>query len=299
MTDPRIAAFARVASGNLNAARAIEGQRTKLTRVAHGIAYDPIHDLIIAAEPLAGSLVFFRGGANGNIPPLRVIQGPHTGIHQPLQVTVDPVHNEVWIADFGGARLAAYPLFGNGDVAPLRVISSARTGMRLPAGVAVDPQTNLVIAAARDAHYHGGLYIFKRTDNGDVAPLRVISGPTTGLLGVWHVQAWHGIIYATALNSAYRMPYDPGGHAPMPGCKGPISEFAPGPLGFIGIWKETDNGDVAPRGIIRGADTQIIEPGGLALDPRDGEIFVSSGRINGITGYLTPQFFAPSLSTPD
>jgi len=291
VTDPRVAAFARVASGNIEPIRVIEGQRTKLTRVAHGITYDPVNDLIIATEPLASSIVFFKGGSGGNVPPLRVIQGPHTELHQPWQVAVDAVHKEVWIADYGQAHIAAFPLFGNGDVAPLRVISDSKDGMRVVSGVAVDPKTNLVVAAARNAHYQGGLFIFDRTTNGDVAPLRLIAGPTTGIRGLWHVQMLNGKIFATVSEGAYRPPYDPGGYAPVANCNGPISEFAPAPLGFLGVWNETDDGDVAPRAIIRGADTLIVQPNGLALDPKHGEIFISTGMRNGLAAYHLPGFF--------
>jgi hypothetical protein len=249
-----------------------------------------VHDLIIASEPLASSLVIFKGGANGNVAPLRVIQGPHTQLHQPWGVAVDPKHNEIWEADYGNAHVAAYPLFGNGDVAPLRVISSSKAGMRLDSGVAVDPERNLVVVAARDAHYRGAIYIFNRTDNGDLAPQRVIAGPTTGILGLWHVQTYGGKIYAAVLEMNYRPPYDPAGDAPMPGCKGPISEFSPSPLGFVGVWNITDNGDVAPRAIIRGTQTRLSNALGLALDPRDGEIF-ASGAGNAVMAYLVPAFF--------
>jgi hypothetical protein len=285
-----------VASGNIDPIRQIEGQKTKLTRTAHGIAYDPVHDLIIASEPFAGSIVTFRGGSHGNTPPLRVIQGPHTQIHQPWGVAVDPQHKEIWIADYGNARVEAFPLEANGDVAPLRIIESSEAGMRLDSGVAVDPERDLVVVAARDGHYKGALFTFKRTDNGDVIPTATIKGPDTGILGLWHVQLYGGRIFASVLESAYRPPYDPGGYKPMPGCKGPISEFEPAPLGFIGVWNETDNGDVPPRAIIRGAVTQITQPGGLALDPADGEIFTSSGMQNGLLGFLVPGFFQPKLA---
>ena len=42
----------------------------------HGLAYDPVHDEIIVPVALSGALLVFRGGAVGNEPPVRVIQGP-------------------------------------------------------------------------------------------------------------------------------------------------------------------------------------------------------------------------------
>ncbi|HLH75508.1 MAG TPA: hypothetical protein VKV28_01760 [Candidatus Binataceae bacterium] len=290
MSDPRIATFARVASGNIPAKRIIEGQNTKLTRVAHGITYDPVHDLIIATEPLAASIVFFRGGAHGDVPPVRVIQGNKTLIHSPYEPSVDNQHNELWIADITSGALRVYPLEDNGNIAPLRNIQGPKTQLFSITGVAVDPVHDLVVAAGLNRQYRPCIFIFRRTDNGDVAPLRVISGPTTGLEYIWHVQVAGQRIFATASNFYYIPPYDPGGHEPRKDCTGPPLPF-PGPLGFIGVWNESDNGDVAPRAIIRGAQTDLLHPVGLVLDPAHGQVFASDSVRNGVFGFLVPNFF--------
>ncbi|HTW87929.1 MAG TPA: hypothetical protein VMD75_07975 [Candidatus Binataceae bacterium] len=283
-----------MASGNVEPTRIIEGQKTKLTRVAHGIVYDPVHDEIIATEPLASSIAFFHGDAKGEAVPNRIIQGPKTQLHQPFQVAIDNQHNEIWVADFRTDMLLAYPLDARGDVAPIRMIGGSKSGMWMPVGVAVDPKNNLVVAASfmgtRTWHHNGGLFIFDRTANGNVAPKRVIAGPTTGIIGLWHAQIYDGKIFTTAINIKYLPPYDQGGYAPKRGCDGPPLPWI-GPLGFIGVWDINDNGDVAPRAIIRGADTDLIHPGGLVLDPGHGEVFASDSNHNGYFGFLVPSFF--------
>jgi len=268
----------------------IEGQHTKLTRVAHGIDYDPVHDLIVASEPLASSIVTYRGGSNGDVPPVRVIQGTRTKIHSPWQVAVDSAHNEIWYADFGGGYVAAFPLMANGDVAPLRTIRDHEDGMRGVSGVAVDPERNLVFVAARSAHAPGAILVFDRLADGESSPRAIIAGPTTGITGLWHVQVHGGKIFASITGNDYRPPYDSGGYAPVADCKGPISEYAPRPLGFIAIWNENDHGDVPPRAIIRGPSTGITTITGLAIDPIHGEVF-TRGTLNGVLAFLIPNFF--------
>jgi DNA-binding beta-propeller fold protein YncE len=259
------------------------------------MAYDALHDVIVASAPMAGSIVFLRGGANGEEPPLRVIQGPKTQLRTPFQVAVDTKHNELWVANLAASALLAFPLEGNGDIAPLRVIGGSKTGLRFPSGVAVDPDRNVVVAismspGATAGHRGSSIRIFNRTDNGDVTPKGVIAGPSTGIVSGWHVQAYGGKIFATATNNLYERPYDSGGYAPKQGCKGPSLAWV-GPPGFVGVWNETDSGDVPPRAIVRGPMTDLVRPGGLAIDPIHRELIVSDSARNGMYGFLVPDFF--------
>jgi hypothetical protein len=59
----------------------------------------------------------------------------------------------------------------------------------------------------------------------------------------------------------------------------------------MGIWNITDNGDVAPLAIIRGPFSGLIHPVGLALNPKDGEVYLSDSVKNGVLSFLVPQFF--------
>jgi DNA-binding beta-propeller fold protein YncE len=298
VTFPRIAAFARLASGDNNPVRVIAGQATKLTRVAHGITYDPLRDEIVATEPLASSIVVFNGGANGEQAPLRVIQGPKTDLHDPWGPSVDDVHHELAVADFTSSAVLVYPWDANGDVAPRREIRGPKTEMRGTSGVAFDPEHDLLVAMTfargkENWRAGGGIFIFNRTDNGNVKPRAVIAGPRTGIEAGWHLVVYKGMIYAAAPNIDYMPPYEPSGYEPRKGCTGP----PPPPLtvssnlGFIGVWKITDNGDVPPRAILKGAGSQLIAPGSLAINPATGEIYVSDGARNGVFTFLVPQFF--------
>ena len=45
----------------------------------HDIRYDAVHDEIIVPVPYAQAILTFRGGANGQEGPIRIIQGMKTG----------------------------------------------------------------------------------------------------------------------------------------------------------------------------------------------------------------------------
>lgn len=302
--------FARLAAGNVEPIRSIYGTITKLTRVAHGVTYDPGRDEILGSEPLASSIVAFKGGSNGQVAPVRVIQGPKTQLHQPWGLAVDDLHHELVVGDYASSNILVYPWDANGDVAPIRIIGGLKTRMRGISGVAVDPEHNLIIAVTSQsrspgaeagvygATFHtnvepGGIFIFDRLANGDVAPKAFIGGPDTGILGAKQVQVWHDRIFTTVSNTPYTPPYDLAGYAPRKGCTGPpVPILTVGnPNDFVGVWKITDDGDVPPEFVIHGPNTGMASPTGIAIDPQDGEIFITDGSVGGTFSFLVPQAF--------
>src|SRR4029434_5566384 len=73
---------------------------------------------------------------------------------------------------------------------------------------------------------------------------------------------------------------------------GPGSPRLRGP-GFIGVWNIDDNGDVPPRALIQGPMSRLIAPGGVALNPKRGEVFAVDGGSSAYYTYIVPQFFNP------
>lgn len=268
MSHPRIAVFARLATRNADPVRSIEGQATRLARTMHGIVYDPVHDEIAVNNPFADALLFFRGGAVGEEAPVRIIQGPSTYLGED-SLGLDPQHNEVY-APREGAVLV-FPREGNGDVAPLRIIQGPKTQLRKAHRVAIDPVNNLVVVA-NDHASKPGIFIFNRTDNGDVAPRAIISGPKTGIIRPQAVQVdpeRRQIIVA-------------------------VTDRVDGPKqkrGFIGVWNYTDDGDVAPKATIQGAASMIWRPRGVAFSAKHKEVYVVDMRRNALFTYYFPQIF--------
>jgi len=296
VSQPRIAAFARLANGNMAPARIIQGHATRLSRTTHGIAYDTTHDEIVAPNPLAAAVVIFRGGASGEEAPIRTIQGPLTGLSRPETVAVDEQHHELFVGDPGDRRILIYPRDADGNVPPLRTIEGPTTQLLQVVGVAVDPKRDLLVVSTYSRLPGGvtGLLIFGRTDQGDVAPKRVIAGPKTGIVRLRQIalDPDTGKIYAAVINNEYLPPYDidkpragldPNANLPSP--------WNTGPEGFIGVWDVEDQGDVPPQSIIKGRATGLVHPAGVTFNARNGEVIAPDAVWNGLFTFLKPELF--------
>jgi len=278
-------------------ARVIQGQLTRLSRTTHGIAYDATNDEIIAPNPLAAAIVIFRGGAAGEEAPLRTIQGAGTGLSRPETVAVDEKNNEIIVGDPGDRRVLVYPRNVNGNAVPIRTIQGPKTQLLQIVGVAADPVRDLLVVSTYSRLPGGvtGVLIFGRTDQGDVAPRRVIAGPRTGITRLRQIalDPETGKIYVAAINNEYLPPYDvdkpragldPDADLPSP--------WNTGTEGFIGVWDDAaDNGDVPPRALIKGRSTGIVHPAGVAFNARDGEVIAPDAIWNGLFTFLKPELF--------
>ena len=216
-----------------------------MARTAHSIAYDPIHDEILVPNPFAQALLFFRGGADGEEKPVRIIQGPKTMLGYTDFATVDPVHNEVFASQFRSDAILVFSREPGGNVAPIRIIHGPKTKLDRPAHLAVDPVNNLLAVTTIGS----GLLIFNRTDNGDVAPRAQIAGSKTGFatkgstLPRVELYPEKKKIFATAYPEL-----EPDG-SPIRGADGRRVRK------IVKIWNYGDNGNVAPWAVLTGSPT--------------------------------------------
>ena len=230
----------------------------------HDIRYNAVDDTIVVPSPFADAILTFRGDANGQEAPIRVIQGGNAQVGG-SRLAIDPVHREIFT--FGRGGIQVFPLDGEGDIEPIRVIAGPDTGG--PGGsVAVDPLNNL-IATLGD---NDAILIFNRTDNGNVRPRNVIQGPNTQIDRINQMRI-----------------YPEGKHliVAMPGQQGLVEP----PRVFVGVWNLDDNGDVAPKYRIFGDETTLKKPFGLALNPEHKEIYISDMRLNGVVTFSFPELF--------
>jgi len=293
VSQPRIAVFARLANGAVKPTRIIAGQGTRLGRTIHGIGYNPLRDEIITVNPLAAAILAFRGAAEGEEAPLRVIQGTNTHLILPHAVSLDPQNKEIIVGD-RESQVVVFSDTADGNPAPLRLLRGPKTKLAFVVGTAVDPERNLLFVA-NTGPGATGILIFNRTDSGDVAPRGMLSGPKTGLTYPWEVRVFGDKLFVAGTNSSYRMPYDRGELHPRTDLTSvPQSPWSSDTLGFIGVWNITDCGDVPPRAIIKGAVSGLIHPTGVVLDPVHGEIYASDSVRNGIFTYLIPDLFKPA-----
>ena len=182
--------------------RVIRGPQTEIAD-PHGVFWDGVHGEIVVANHgnfrglakntgsgcMAGtgesregrfrppSINIYPESADGDVKPLRKIEGLHTGLDFPMGVAVDPVHDEIIVANNGDSSLLIFDRSSNGDVAPRRVIRGGRTGIDRPMGVAIDPKKDGLWVANFGNHTAA---LFSRTASGDAAPIHVIRNAPPG-----------------------------------------------------------------------------------------------------------------------
>ena len=252
----------------------------------HGIFYDPKHDEIVVPVALGGAVLALPGGANGGDAPLRVLQGPNTGLVQPDTLYVDLEHDEM-IVDSGDDSVLVFDRTAAGNVPPIRRIGGPKTHINNIYGMSVDSLHNLIVVANRvesgGRNSNDGILIFNRTDNGDVAPRAVIAGPHTGIIKIRQVVVddVRGQIFVTVKNNFEN--YNPAEERPSP--------WNPDRTGFIGVWSVNDNGDVPPRGVIKGPASGLVWPAGVAINPERHEVYAIDSVSNALFMFSMPEFF--------
>ena len=233
----------------------------------HDIRYNEVNDEIIVPNPFANALLVFRGGANGQEAPIRIIQGPKTELDGPDRMDVDTIHREIFVPDSN--QVLVFSLDANGDVAPLRAIRGPDTQIA-GQSLAIDPINNLIAVTGRER----SILIFDRTANGNVKPLRIIKGNNT------------------QIDRINQMAIYPQGKllvAAMPGRQGDVEP----PRVFVGMWSLDDDGDVPPKWTINGDQSTLRKPFAVALNPDHKELYVTDMRLNGVMTFSVPEIFVP------
>jgi 6-phosphogluconolactonase (cycloisomerase 2 family) len=157
---PQVAVYRKTASGDEKPKRLLIGDRTRLSD-AHGIAIDTKNKLLfvnnwgnISDYRAAGtgrfeppSITVYPLSANGNTPPLRVIQGPRTQLDWPGAMSLNPDTGDLYVANDMGQSIIVFHGKDQGDITPARVIKGPRTGLSYPTGVCVDAKNKEVWAS--------------------------------------------------------------------------------------------------------------------------------------------------------
>jgi hypothetical protein len=252
----------------------------------HGIFYDQVHDEIVVPVALGGAILTLPGDAAGDAPPKRTLQGPKTGIVQPDTVYVDLEHDEL-IVESGDDAVLVFPRTAQGDVAPSRRIGGPNSGVSNIYGLAADSKRDCIIVANRvdgpGRASDDAILVFNRLDNGDPKPRTKIAGPHTGIIKIRQVfvDEERGLIFATIKNNFEA--YNFADARPSP--------WDPNKTGFIGVWSIDDNGDVPPRGVIKGPATGLVWPAGVAINPKNQEIYAIDSVSNALFMFKMPEFF--------
>jgi DNA-binding beta-propeller fold protein YncE len=208
-----VVVFPKMASGEDNPRRYIQGDRTGLSD-PHGIALDTKNDLIFVSNfgsnmsmrlseagpnsrgdgegkenwpldrdhaipgsgrNLAPSITVFAKKASGDVAPVRVIRGPKTMLNWPAAMAIDSERGELYVANDQGDSVLVFSTTANGDAAPRRILKGPKTLLKYPNGIALDLVHDELWVANFGNH---AATVYRRDASGDTAPLRVIrSGP--------------------------------------------------------------------------------------------------------------------------
>ena len=120
------------------------------------------HDASINVYPLK---------ANGNTPPIRMIQGPLTRLNWPAHLSMDIEHQELYVANPVTHEITVFSASASGNVAPIRSLKGPHTQLSYPHGVFVDAKNDEVVVANFGNH---SSTVYRRTASGDAAPIRQI-----------------------------------------------------------------------------------------------------------------------------
>jgi hypothetical protein len=218
------------------------------------MAIDP-HPAWAQAVNVSSISVFSRT-ANGNVPPLRTLVGPATGMSVSQFDFAEPANNELFVTNFGNNSITVYARTASGNAAPIRTISGPATGLISPVGLYVDAANNEIGVES------GGnsILIFSRTANGNVAPLRTISGAATLL----------ACAIGLALDSVNNEIFVAN------------NNFSPGCTNRITVYARTASGNVAPLRTISGAATGMTFIQDIHVDPINNEVLLPEVGVDDV-----------------
>jgi 6-phosphogluconolactonase (cycloisomerase 2 family) len=187
---PQIEVYRKTAVGDEKPLRVLQGESTRLSD-SHGIAIDTKNKLLFVNNwgnisdyktPGTGrfelpSISVYPLDANGDVSPLRVIQGPKTQLNWPGTMALDPETGSLYVANDIGNSVLVFRGTDKGDVAPARIIKGDKTSLSSPVGVFVDADhKELWVANMGNA----SATVYPLTANGNVVPLRTIRSAPVG-----------------------------------------------------------------------------------------------------------------------
>ena len=178
-------------------------------------------------------------------PPARVIRDEYATYSA---VAVDPIRNEIVLQDENLFSIMVFDRLTDTPPTarmsePKRVITGNRTKMEFNCGIYVDPKTGDIYSVANDTM--DTLIIFSRQAQGNVAPDREIITPH---------RTW-GIAVDEEKQEMFL-----------------TVEFPPQVL----VYHKTASGPAEPIRILEGPRTQLKDPHGIAIDPKNKLMFVAN-----------------------
>src|SRR5438552_5491002 len=246
------------ATGNVPASRTLRPAPVS----TWGVAVDLKNDEVGVTVQQVNKVAIFRRLAEGEEKPLRIIQGPDTGLADPHGIFVDPDNNEIFVANHDSYHDPDVNQDEYSDVQGQ--LARGIANVSVPAGKQqARPSTGKFVDPS--------ITVYSRTAEQNARPVRVIHGPKTELslpMKVFVDTAHNEIFVANSGSNS------------------------------ILVFSKTANGDVAPIRKIEGPATRLKKPVGLFVDSKNDEVWATSPEQHAVTIYRrTAQGNAAPLRT--
>ena len=232
-------------------------------------ALDPVRREIYTVDNDIGDrMMTYSYDADGNARPKRALSVPH----QAWGLAISQARQEIAVTVESSRQVVIYKLGASGNDEPVRTIRGLKTGMGDPHGIFFDDQRNEIIVAnhgnqrisereaaeatkdGRPTSFGGrwippAITVLPSDADGDVAPLRTISGD------------------ATRIDWPMGLSVDP-----------KRDEIAVANSGddSILVFKRDASGNTAPIRVIQGSKTGLNGPMGVSFDPVNQELWVTN-----------------------
>jgi len=232
-TVDRLVVFSREQKGNVSPARIIRTPHT-----TYGIAVDEPHQELFLTTQEGAAVVVFHKMAGEHDAPIRLLQGDKTLIADPHGIAVDSTRDLLLVSNFGS--VASHAEEQAGEEGRTSTFASDKANWPLLREAAI-PGTGRFLEPS--------ITVYPRDAAGDVAPLRVIQGPSAQL-------NWPTALSVDTKRGEIYVANDTGDS--------------------VLVFNIDDEGDVAPKRVIKGPKSMVKSPTGVFYDWEHDEVWVSN-----------------------
>ncbi len=204
-----------------------------------GIAVDESTKELFLTVQHDSAVVVFPKEAQGEDPPIRLLQGDNTRLADPHGMALDPKNGLIYVANHGSVH----------QVRPPDQASGERPGRRQRERKPFWPLMRADAVPGSGRMVPPSINVYAKDASGDAPPLRVIEGPKTQLnwpTGV-AVDPEHNELFVA----------NDGGSS-------------------ILVFKASASGDVAPIRVLKGSKSLVKNPTGVFLDSKNHELWVAN-----------------------
>jgi len=249
----------------------------------NGVAVDTTNDLVMMSDTNRKSLLLYSR-MSGSLSrqaarPLQQIMGPDTGIGFVAGVALDPQHRELFTVNNDVEdRMVVFDYGTRGNVKPKRLLYVPHQSW----GIAFNKKRDEIALSVQTPNMY---VVFRRDAQKFDAPLRSVRGPKTAMAdphGIYFDEthnevfvANHGNFRPGELITSYTA-YD--ARESRPERAGDAFREAGGRFlaSSVTVYDGDATGDVAPLRTIRGPQTQLDWPMGVAVDEANNELVVAN-----------------------